>query len=70
WLIITVFSLYTIDEPLSKISKIFLFAGGICYTAGGVFYIMRSHRWAHSVFHVLALAGSILHFFSVYYIIG
>ncbi|MBO7639698.1 MAG: hemolysin III family protein [Treponema sp.] len=70
WLIITVFSLYTIDEPLSSISKVFLFAGGICYTVGGVFYIMRSHRWAHSVFHVLALAGSILHFFSVYYIIG
>lgn len=70
WLIIGVFSLYTIDEPLNSVSKVFLFAGGICYTVGGVFYIMRSYRWTHSVFHVLALAGSILHFFSVYYIIG
>ena len=69
WLIITVFSLYPVDEPLTQASKVFLFVGGICYTVGGVFYTMRSYRWAHSVFHILALAGSILHFFSVYFII-
>lgn len=70
WLIITVFSLYPVDEPLNAVSKIFLVVGGICYTVGGVFYVMRSYRWTHSVFHVFALAGSILHFFSVYFMIG
>lgn len=42
-----------------------LLYGGICYTAGTVFYALKKIRWMHSVFHLFVLAGSILHFFSV-----
>lgn len=43
-----------------------LLAGGLCYTLGAVFYVLKRVRFMHSVFHVFVLAGSILHFFSVY----
>ena len=44
-----------------------LFAGGICYTVGAILYgIGAKRRWFHGVFHVFVLAGSVLHFLSIY----
>ncbi len=43
-----------------------LVAGGLSYTLGAVFYIFKKVKYMHSVFHVFVLAGSILHFLSIY----
>lgn len=43
-----------------------LVSGGISYTVGAVFYILKQIRYMHSVFHVFVLAGSVLQFFSVF----
>lgn len=40
--------------------------GGLCYTLGCIFYVLKKIPYMHSVFHVFILAGSILHFFSIY----
>lgn len=42
-----------------------LAAGGVSYTVGAVFYVLKKIPYMHSVFHVFVLAGSILQFFSV-----
>lgn len=42
-----------------------LLAGGLCYTVGCVFYVLKKVPYMHSVFHVLVLAGSVLHFLAV-----
>ncbi|MFT3784329.1 MAG: hemolysin III family protein [Nibricoccus sp.] len=42
-----------------------LVAGGICYTGGTVFYLWKSLRYHHAIWHLFVLAGSICHFFSV-----
>lgn len=42
-----------------------LVAGGLCYTAGCVFYVLKKIRYMHSIFHVLVLAGSVCHFLAV-----
>lgn len=42
-----------------------LLAGGICYTAGAVFYAFKRIPYLHFVFHLLTLAGSILMVVSV-----
>ncbi len=39
--------------------------GGACYTAGVGFYAWRGRRFAHAVWHVFVLAGSLCHFFGV-----
>lgn len=42
-----------------------LVAGGVCYTVGCVFYVLKKIRYMHTIFHVLVLAGSVCHFFAV-----
>jgi channel protein, hemolysin III family len=42
----------------------FLIAGGIVYTAGVGFYLCRK-PFAHAVWHLFVLTGSILHFYAV-----
>ncbi|HLF55925.1 MAG TPA: hemolysin III family protein [Thermoanaerobaculia bacterium] len=42
-----------------------LFAGGICYTLGLVFYAWQRLRFHHFVWHLFVLAGSVLHYLAV-----
>lgn len=45
---------------------LWLFAGGVAYSAGVIFFILDQRvRYAHSVWHVFVLAGSVCHFFAV-----
>ena len=45
-----------------------LVAGGICYSVGAVIYAaLKRVRYSHSVFHILCLAGSVLHLLCIYY---
>ncbi|HEY3317015.1 MAG TPA: hemolysin III family protein [Coriobacteriia bacterium] len=42
-----------------------LLAGGLAYTLGVVFYVLKRVPYMHMVWHLFVLAGSALHFFSV-----
>ena len=42
-----------------------LTAGGISYTVGAAFYVLKKVPYMHTVFHVFVLAGSVLQFLSV-----
>ncbi len=42
-----------------------LVAGGLAYTAGTVFYVMKKVKYMHAVWHVFVLAGSVCHFLAV-----
>jgi hemolysin III len=42
-----------------------LFAGGLCYTVGTVFYVLKKVPYMHAIWHLFVLAGSILHFVAV-----
>jgi hemolysin III len=44
-----------------------LFAGGVAYTVGAIFYSIRSMPFAHASFHIFVLLGSACHFISVYH---
>ena len=46
---------------------VFLFAGGAAYTLGTIFYGMKRMPFHHAAWHIFVLAGSILHFFAVWY---
>jgi hemolysin III len=43
-----------------------LLAGGLCYTGGVVFYVMRKLPYHHLIWHLFVMAGSICHFIAVY----
>jgi hemolysin III len=42
-----------------------LIGGGIAYTSGTIFYVMKKVPYMHAVWHVFCLAGSVLHFLAV-----
>ncbi|AFM11725.1 PAQR family membrane homeostasis protein TrhA [Turneriella parva] len=43
-----------------------LFAGGIAYTAGTIFYSMARLPYHHMIWHLFVLTGSVLHFLCIY----
>lgn len=59
-------------SSMSGISLFYLFGGGLAYTIGAVFYIIKKPKLKinfgfHEIFHLFILLGSILHYFLVYY---
>ena len=52
-------------RELSTTGFVLFAAGGLCYTAGAVFYAWKSLPWSHAVWHLFVLAGSLCHFFSI-----
>lgn len=54
-------------EAIGARGVFFLVFGGILYTIGAVLYAIGGKvRYMHSVFHLFVIAGSIMHFFSIY----
>ena len=56
----------TLVASLAPGGLILLLAGGVLYTVGIIFYSLKKIRYMHSIWHLFVLAGSILHYFSVY----
>lgn len=52
----------------SDLSWRLLLAGGAFYIAGTAFYAMKKVKWTHFVWHLFVIAGSAMHFLSIYYI--
>ncbi len=68
WLIVLVMpDLVNIMKAENHMMGIYLLiAGGIAYTGGAVFYILKK-KYFHSIWHGFVLIGSVLHFFSVFF---
>jgi len=64
WLIVFAFKPLYESAPMGLI--IWILAGGAAYTLGTVFFSLRKVKYAHSVWHLLVLAGSICHFVGIY----
>lgn len=52
-------------DALSWRGFAWLLAGGLAYTTGVIFFAMR-RRYAHAVWHLFVMAGSVCHFYAVY----
>lgn len=72
WVCIFVFG--ELLETLPRPAFLWLLAGGLIYTAGGIIYALKCpifnsrHKWfgSHEIFHVFVMAGSICHFIFMY----
>lgn len=54
-------------ENLESGALLYLILGGVCYTIGAVFYAIERIPYNHAIFHIWVLAGSILHFVSIFF---
>jgi hemolysin III len=55
-------------EKASPASLGFMAAGGLAYTLGTIWY-SRRRRLSHVIWHVFVLAGAVLHWFSVWFLL-
>lgn len=65
WLVIVAIEpmLRYVDTP----GLLLLLAGGLSYSFGVIFYVWKGLFLHHLIWHLFVLAGSVLHFFAVYY---
>ena len=65
WIII--FSFKDVYNSIGFYGTLYLILGGVFYTIGALFYRLgKKIKYMHSIFHLLVLAGSIFHFFSIF----
>jgi len=67
WVII--FAIKPLTANLSSEGLAWLFAGGVFYTVGALFYSIKKMPYGHATFHVFTLLGSACHFVCVYYFV-
>jgi len=65
WLI--VFAMGPLAENLSPNGLFWLVMGGVLYTLGTPFYIIRKIPLHHGIWHLFVLAGSVCHFITVFF---
>lgn len=63
WII--VFAFNPLSSNLSANGIRLLVIGGILYSAGAIFYMIKKIPFNHAIFHLFVLGGSICHFFSI-----
>ncbi len=59
WL--AMFLVYELWQALPRPGFTLLLAGGVCFTAGAVFYAMKSVRYTHAIWHLWVVAGAACH---------
>jgi hemolysin III len=64
WLI--VFDFTNLSNLMHSNGILLLFAGGLSYTIGIVFYVVEKIPYNHVIWHLFVLAGAIFHFFMIF----
>jgi len=67
WLI--VFDYSTLADRMASNGLYLLFAGGLFYTIGIIFYAIEKIPYNHVIWHLFVLGGAICHFFMVYFFV-
>ena len=65
WMV--VFASKQLVANLPVIGLVFLTLGGAFYTLGIIFYVWKSKKYTHAIWHFFVLVGTIMHFFAVLY---
>lgn len=63
WVII--FAIKPLIAKVPLLSALFLVLGGIIYTVGVVFYVIKKVKYFHPIWHIFTILGSAFHYFSI-----
>ena len=65
---IVVIAIHPLIQHIPPGGLLWLVLGGLCYTIGAVFYALDTkYYYSHLVWHLFVMAGSVCHFFSIFY---
>ncbi|UUV17012.1 hemolysin III family protein [Fusobacteria bacterium ZRK30] len=65
WMIVFVFG--NLRSSLNSVSLILLIVGGVSYSVGAIFYSMKKVKYTHVIWHFFVIAGTTLHYLSIYH---
>lgn len=60
-----VFAIGDVVARMQRGGVVLLFLGGVFYTVGVVFYVMKKIKYTHAVWHLFVLVGSVLHYLCI-----
>ena len=63
WLIVVDLEALLTMVPIKGV--LWLFAGGLCYTVGIIFYAIDRIPYNHAIWHLFVIAGSLCHYLAV-----
>ena len=61
--------IYPLYQALPATGLWLIVAGGLCFSIGVLFYVAKSKRYTHAIWHLFVLAGCSFHYFSIYYFV-
>ncbi|TDQ28838.1 PAQR family membrane homeostasis protein TrhA [Tenacibaculum caenipelagi] len=61
-----IFLIKPLIDNFSNNGLLYLFFGGVFYTAGAIFYSINKLKYNHAIFHAFVLLGSFSHFMTIY----
>lgn len=64
WLLL--FFIIPIMKNLSTLSLILIFAGGLFYSLGIIFFKMEKLKYAHLIWHLMVIGGSVCHWMAIF----
>lgn len=65
WLV--VIAIRPVMDAVSLHGLVWLFAGGLFYSLGVVFFLWHRLPFSHSIWHFFVLAGSVFHYFAIFF---
>ena len=68
WLVLIATKPMLANVPMKSLWWVLI--GGICYTVGTLFYLMKKLSFHHAIWHLFVLAGSICHYIAIIYSSG
>jgi hemolysin III len=63
WMVLV--AVYPLWRAMGAPAVLWLAFGGVAYTLGIVFYAWKSLKYAHAVWHLFVLGGTMVHFFTI-----
>lgn len=65
WLAVVL--IYPLYQNIPGAGMWLLFAGGLCFSIGVMFYVAKNVKFTHAVWHLFVIAGCACHYFSIYH---
>ena len=59
--------IYPLYQALPGSGLWLIVAGGLCFSVGVLFYIAKSKKFTHAIWHLFVIGGCSCHYFSIYY---
>lgn len=63
WMLL--FFLFPLFRNMPAMGIAFIFIGGACYTVGTIFFKMKNLPYAHLIWHIFVIAGSVCHWVAI-----